>query len=378
MDSGNRQSPRQAPLPDDDEDENESGGEGHDDERALVILRSFKVSEEGESDESDGGGEKEEASNNRDGDSSPMASINPLPMSKMQALQTIHSNLADYVIEELGKVDGSSPEQTWNFPTINQALNRKVEIEEQLHQLDEEDQLDVQLQATEEFLVTEIVGNKEVRANLNDWKDSIVAEYEQLVNLRKAVKPMTRSELQQLAQQQDKVLEILPAKMVHTCKAGSGAFRSRAVVCGNYQAQNESQNNYAGGADGTQVRAVLRLFAQRGWKCASTDIRTAFLNAPRRDSSRLVAMEVAYVFKLLSLASSDEVWVIHLAMYCLQSSPRDWCIHRDGSSDSNFEMVAPPRRHTSKSMVPSKRPRMKAFGGLKKLRWNLVMFAGQV
>ena len=156
-----------------------------------------------------------------------------------------------------------TPEQTWNFPPINQALNRKVEIEEQLHQLDEEDQLEVQLQATDEFLVTKTVGNKEVRANLDDWKDSIVAEYEQLVNLKKAVKPMTRSELQQLAEQQDKVLEILPAKMVHTRKAGSGAFRSRAVVCGNYQAQS-SQDNYAGGADGTQVRTVLRLSAQRG------------------------------------------------------------------------------------------------------------------
>ena len=111
--------------------------------------------------------------------------------------------------------------------------------------------------------MTKTVGNKEVRANLDGWKDSIVAEYEQLVNLKKAVKPMTRSELQQLAQQQDKVLEILPAKMVHTRKAGSGAFRSRAVVCGNYQAQS-SQDNYAGGADGTQVRTVLRLSAQRG------------------------------------------------------------------------------------------------------------------
>lgn len=72
------QSPRQAPLPDDDEDENESGGEGHNDGRASVILRKFQVSEEGESEESDGGGQKEEASNNRDGDSSPMASINIL------------------------------------------------------------------------------------------------------------------------------------------------------------------------------------------------------------------------------------------------------------------------------------------------------------
>ena len=201
-----------------------------------------------------------------------------------------------------------------------------------------------------------------------------MAEYEQLVNLKKAVKPMTRSELQQLAQQQDKVLEILPAKMVHTRKAGSGAFRSRAVVCGNYQAQNESQNNFAGGADGTQVRTVMRLSAQRGWKCASTDIRTAFLNAPRRDSSRLVAMEVPYVFKLLGLASSDEVWLIHLAMYGLQSSPRDWCIHRD--------QVIPTlkwsrHRRGTKSMVPSKRPKMRTFRGLKKLRWNPAMFVGQ-
>lgn len=104
-----------------------------------------------------------------------------------------------------------------------------------------------------------------------------MAEYEQLVNLKKAAKPMTRSELQQLAQQQDKVLEILPAKMVHTRKAGSGAFRSRAVVCGNYQAQNESQNNYAGGANGTNgdgnvhppifelLSSMLQEGIHRGW-----------------------------------------------------------------------------------------------------------------
>ena len=104
----------------------------------------------------------EGASNNRDGDSSPMASINPFPMTKMQALQTIHSNLADYVVEELGKIDGTSPEQTWNFPAINQALKRKIEIEEQLHQLDEDAEHEVQHQVTEEFLVTKTVGNREV------------------------------------------------------------------------------------------------------------------------------------------------------------------------------------------------------------------------
>ena len=80
-----------------------------------------------------GDGEKEEAPNNRDGGSSPMASRisprSPHVMTMIQALETLYCNMADYVIEELGRVDGTSPEQTWNFPAINQVLLRKVEIE---------------------------------------------------------------------------------------------------------------------------------------------------------------------------------------------------------------------------------------------------------
>ena len=176
-------------------------------------------------------------------------------------------------------------------------------------------------------MVTKTVSNKEVRENLADWTESIKAEYEQLVVNKKAVKPMTRTELQKMAEVQNKTLEILPAKMVHTRKAGSGAYRSRAVVCGNYQTPNDD-NTYAGGADATQIRTMLRISAQYKWKAASTDIRTAFLNAPRRDS-RLIAMEVPHVYKMLGLAGPDEVWLIMLAMYGLQASPRDWCLHRD-------------------------------------------------
>ena len=58
---------------------------------------------------------------------------------------------------------------------------------------------------------------------------------------------------------------------------------------------------------------------------------TAFLNAPRLDDSRLIAMEVPHVYKMLGLAKPDEVWLIVLAMYGLQASPRDWCLHRDAT-----------------------------------------------
>ena len=40
-------------------------------------------------------------------------------------------------------------------------------------------------------------------------------------------------------------------------------------------------------------------------------------------------MEVPHVYKMLGLAGPDEVWLIMLAMYGLQASPRDWCLHRD-------------------------------------------------
>ena len=254
-----------------------------------------------------------EAPNSRDGGSSSAASNvsrNVLVrMSNIQALQTIHDNVSDYIAEEICKLDGTFPEQMWCLPELNKALVKKVEVEEQIQLLADEDRAEEQQQLTHEFLVTKTVSNKEVRENLADWTESIKAEYEQLVVNKKAVKPMSRAELQKMAEKQNKTLEILPAKMVHTRKAGSGAYRSRAVVCGNYQTPNDD-NTYAGGADATQIRTMLRISAQYKWKAASTDIRTAFRNAPRRDS-RLIAMEVPHVYKMLGLAGPDEVWLIN-------------------------------------------------------------------
>eukprot|EP00435_Cladocopium_sp_Y103_P060274 s601_g22.t1 len=60
-----------------------------------------------------------------------------------------------------------------------------------------------------------------------------------------------------------------------------------------------------------------------------TDVRTAFLNARRRDESKLVAMSIPSVFRRLGLARDDEVWIVEMALYGLQTSPKDWGIHRD-------------------------------------------------
>ena len=163
-------------------------------------------------------------------------------------------------------------------------------------------------------MVTKTISNTEVWSNLEAWQPSIQAEYNQLVNSKQAVKQITKTELQQLAQQRGLPIEVLPGKMVHTRKAGSGAYRSRAVVCGNYEAPDNAEH-YAGGSDANQVRTMLRLGALNKWRCGCTDIRTAFLNAPRRENNKLLAMEIPTVFKKLGLAEGHHIWLIDKALY---------------------------------------------------------------
>eukprot|EP00435_Cladocopium_sp_Y103_P031550 s2731_g8.t1 len=133
---------------------------------------------------------------------------------------------------------------------------------------------------------------------------------------------------EQLSQDRGVPIELLPGKTVHTRKAQSGAFRSRAVICGNYASATD-QEVYAGGTDSIQVRTALKVSALFGWKVMGTNVRTAFLNARRRDETKLVAMSIPSVFKRLGLANDDEVWLVEMALYGLTTSPRDWGIHRD-------------------------------------------------
>ena len=194
--------------------------------------------------------------------------------------------------------------------------------------MQDEQALQQQKQIEKEFLVTKTIGAQEVWDNLEDWKPSIQKEYDQLIHNKKAVRQITREELRELDQTSGLPIELLPGKMVHTRKAVSGDFRSRAVVCGNFSEATTAEC-YAGGADGVQIRAVIKCAAMKQWQLAATDIRVAFLNAPRRDRSKIVAMEVPKAFRAIGLATSDHVWVIEKALYGLTTSPRDWGLHRN-------------------------------------------------
>ena len=272
-----------------------------------------------------GGGDVEGVPNTWDGGSRP-GTPPTSQSSRAPILRRIHCNVTEYIKEEMNLVDATSTDQTLWIPTLNQAMLNRVTLENQLCAMNEATALEDKV--AEEFLVTKTIGNKEVWETLPMWEESIRAEYDQLVNQKRAVVQITQQQLRERAAAAGVEIELLPGKMVHTRKAHTGAYRSRAVICGNYATPTE-QDVYAGGSDSTQVRMALKTAALKDWKVMGTDIRTAFLNAKRRDDTKIVAMNIPAVFRALGLATEDEVWVVEMALYGLATSPRDWGVHRD-------------------------------------------------
>ena len=133
-------------------------------------------------------------------------------------------------------------------------------------------------------------------------------------------------------------------------KSPDGRRRARIVVCGNRvegmnQPQPEDQEGevpatesgnksktfdvYAAGIDGMAVRAALRTAGARGWTAAMTDIKTAFLLAPRRGVGKLIVRPPRVLVEA-GIIPADEVWEVKQALYGLQTSPGDWSSFRDG------------------------------------------------
>eukprot|EP00435_Cladocopium_sp_Y103_P030555 s975_g7.t1 len=278
-----------------------------------------------------GVGDVEGVPNRRAGGSHPSTpSVHP---AALRALRALHVNLTEYVQDELQCLDATSSDQALWLGSVSEAVHMKKLVEQRLQDLDDQEVAQMHQSLEQQFLVTKTVSNQEVWNDLEAWGPSIHKEFNQLIHNKKAVRQVTKDELRQMARQLGVPIETLPGKMVHVRKPG-GVYKSRAVICGNYanddhENKDHGSSNYAGGVDGQQVRTMVKVGALKGWQLGSTDIATAFLNAPRRETTRLIAMEVPAVFRRLGLAESHHIWVVEKALYGLTSSPRDWAIYRD-------------------------------------------------
>ena len=224
-------------------------------------------------------------------------------------------------------------------------------------------------------LQTYTVSLAEVKRDIALWKEPLQAELEALVSSG----TIRRVKLEQLACEPgyDR-MEVAPAKVVPTIKSPSGKRKARIVICGNMvhpaghvkapqppddgdqgredphgdpplpsqvpggrghgsggdrgggSSQTTTADLYAGGVDATALRCVLRKSAGEGWALASTDVRGAFLLAPRSQSRRqLLVVEPPRLLTSTGLVALDERWICDGAMYGLDTSPADWATFRD-------------------------------------------------
>lgn len=203
-----------------------------------------------------------------------------------------------------------------------------------------------------EVLQTRTVGLDEVRRNLEEWKPAFQEEINNLSE--KAIEKIGEKEFRSLLQSGQEI-ECLPMKAVATLKPPNRR-KGRVVVCGNYSSpkEGEQNENSASGADSACVRALLNVAMHRNWTAGSVDIKAAFLQAPRRNSSkRLTICDPPSVLKAMNLVAPSEKWIIKQALYGLVESPADWGAHRDEvlrgftwyEDGAEFALVETAERH---------------------------------
>ena len=176
-------------------------------------------------------------------------------------------------------------------------------------------------------LHTRLVSTEEVRGNLGAWKPSMDNEYQSL--LRKgAIEEVSDRQLEEWITS-GKEVEILPGRGVPTEKPGDPPRKKyRAVICGNFQKKDPDQDSkafYAGGADSVSIRTVLCWAGLNKLGASSTDIRTAFLNAPVdvSEPEYLVCQPPKHMV-LAGVVPQKTKWRVRGALYGLVSSPRSW------------------------------------------------------
>ena len=212
-----------------------------------------------------------------------------------------------------------------------------VDLQEQCEQLEhhlcalqQEETEEWKREINEETLVTKTIPIEEVRKDLERWRDAMVSEYESLIQ-HGAIEPIDEMKYQELKVQK-KTVSTIPGMMVSVLKPPQRR-KARFVACGNYMnGQHERQEVSAGGVDAIVVRTLISLATRKQWSVGTADVKTAFLQAPRRETGNQCTVinppNVAKEANILRFGWKER-WLVRKALYGLVESPRDWAIYRD-------------------------------------------------
>ena len=176
----------------------------------------------------------------------------------------------------------------------------------------------VEEEVQQEVLQTKTVSMQELRRDPDPWYEPFKDEYDNLV--RTVIKPLNGEQTKQLINNSEKV-ERVPGKVVATIKPPFKR-RGRIVACGNFAATTSDFETAASAIDTISVRTVLRLAADRQWQVSSTDIKKAFLNAPRLEKPKCTTLvDPPQFLRDLQVVAPNETWQVVGALYGFSEKP---------------------------------------------------------
>jgi hypothetical protein len=181
----------------------------------------------------------------------------------------------------------------------------------------------------DEILQTKGISTGEVAKSWKSWLEAIDAEAQSLLEEKEALKKIARKELEEIqekAAKEGRTVEIIPAKLVFTIKAGpnGGKRKARSVICGNYESKKDSEQTFSSGADAAAFRLSIWAAARHQWAGAVIDIKTAFLNAlmDQDDQEAVLIVRPPALFTEKGYMAPDDFFVPQRAVYGLRRSPR--------------------------------------------------------
>ena len=189
---------------------------------------------------------------------------------------------------------------------------------------------DKKIKEVQETLVTRAVTLEEVRQDVNGWKEALMAEYTSLID-HGAIQPLSEVEFAEVKRTNEEVTTI-PGMLVATLKPPNRR-KARVVACGNYvQEVHDKQEVSAGGLDSIVTRSLVALASRKQWSIATADVKTAFLQAPRRATpGKATIISPPSILREAGVLQHGvaERWLVKKALYGLVESPRDWARYRD-------------------------------------------------
>ena len=244
----------------------------------------------------------------------------------------VEKGIQDFVLDEvLVQLDvGGDPSYMAFLAELNDQVeelrDREERAREKIGACLRSLQADGEVQSEPEVLQTYVVSNAEVKADAELWKPVIMDEIVSLESTE-TIEPLTGDQVNQLEGE----VEHIPGKLICSRKAPDGRRKARIVGCGNYSSVAATVETSTGGLDAVSLRVLVALASQERWTIGTTDVKSAFLQAPRRAAAhRTTLVRPPGLAVALGLIGEDVRWRVIGALYGLSESPGDWTSHRNG------------------------------------------------